>query len=311
MNCISGTCFPEENFSFEAALGADLATLSVEEQKNLIELDPNCFFRNLLPASLAQFTFHVIANECLLQVRSEDLVRKSEGIEVLELEPLDIRQNPEKAAWAVQNRALMALRNQGQPDGDVHIEIRAFPLFAELVEKGRIRQLHMKNRDGLMERALKREDVEISHFSAQEAHQAAFALFRSVDLSFKIRQVQETIKLQELQGRKEEEELAVKDRFCLQELLLQRLAKWAAYAGKEQASKLCCRNGSFLSLLFDSIVLDFIRKERAEKRREEKKAAAAEALRADILRGEIQHSDQNRERTHRHWRLFEQVSFGK
>lgn len=264
--------------------------LLFEELANCGVDHPDDFLSGLIAEGLSQFTFHVICNAFNIPNIEEDYKDLSTPIEILDIEPLDIQKNPEKAAWAVQNQAFLAFRNLVPADGNVtdHAEIKIAPRWADRIQQGKIKQLRMKNGEGQVERTLKGEDIMITQLTAEQVDCVSTVIFKAVDIAFKIRAFETQLKAEEKQRKKDLEERENRERQLREDLFLASLRSQSAddkvfVSAKGHAE--CLEQQQ--SHLFSESVIERMMKKRLEELKEAKKNDEWNELHEAIIHKEI------------------------
>ena len=166
------------------------------------------------------YSFHIIANQVARQQFGEELIFSASEMEELEIEPLDIKRNPEKAARAIHAQAFVALR---KPDGTERSPDAKFASkWADLIENGKIKHLKVRNQEGEIEQNFDVKEIEITRFTLGEVNHISTIILKAVGISQQITTFQQQQKERETRRTKDQEERENRERQFREELLVQR-----------------------------------------------------------------------------------------
>jgi hypothetical protein len=168
-----------------------------------------------------QYSFHTIALPLITQETKGDELIDFDAmgeVEELEIEPLDIKQNPERVARAIQNQAFVALRHPVEEEKPV--EAKFAPKWAELIEKGKIKQLKVKDEQGATERTIDVKKAEITRFTAAEVDRISTVVFQAIEVAYQIRTLEQLQR--EIERKKDQEELRNREKHFIEEELSER-----------------------------------------------------------------------------------------
>lgn len=168
-----------------------------------------------------QYSFHTIALPLITQeVEGDELIDfgAMSEVEELEIEPLDIRQNPEKVARAIQNQAFVALKHPVEEEKPV--EAKFAPQWADLIEKGKIKHLKVKGEQGLTDRTIDVKEAEITRFTAAEVNHISTVVFQAIGVAYQIRTLEQLQR--EIERKKDQEELRNREKRFIEDELSER-----------------------------------------------------------------------------------------
>lgn len=201
----------------------DVSDLTSASQLLLKELEklnvPPEHYLFHLAKDFAQCAFYVIANRNI-DKQCEDLIAMSDETSELEIEPLDIRRNPESVAWAVQNQAFVTLK---QASDDKEIEMKFAPKWADYIAKGKVKGLRVKDEIGLVKTTLACADIKITRFSAAEINYISTIILKAVDIAYQIKDNEQQKKAAEEKRKKDQQEMCHQEQQCREILMRNRL----------------------------------------------------------------------------------------
>lgn len=254
---------------------------------------PDDFLFGPAGQGLSRFTFHIIANEAVVRKNGDDFKAAAGTIEVLELEPLDFKSKPEKAAWAVQNQAFFAFRHEVHADEEEAVPplLKMAPTWADMIRNGQIKQLKMRNASGEAGRQFRRGEVQIAQFTAEEIDGLSKVIYKAVDIAYKIRQIEAQLKKEEKLRMKELKDLEDRARMHRENLDLKLRAAVKNASLEPQAEFEESRGSQAIS----EAMLEHACKKRTKELKEEKSAQELMELHQAIISRAIKNNELKRE----------------
>lgn len=157
-----------------------------------------------LTKELADYSFHIIINYQELEIAG---INASRGVleEVeLEIQPLDIRKNRELILQAIQNQAFVAMTKLNSEESK--ISLRFASKWTEMIQKGGVKQLNLKNDAGKIIDTYQLNETKLSSFTAEEVDHFSQVIFKALMIASQIQSLRNQRKVIEKQLRKDQED---------------------------------------------------------------------------------------------------------
>jgi hypothetical protein len=258
--------------------------LLVDELSQLGITPDNPFF--CFTNELAHYSFHIIANVALAAKREEELIAAACECEELEIEPINIWQHPERAAWAMQNQTFVALK---KIEGQKKLEAKWSPKWAELIGKGKFKQFKLKDEKGEPKKIFQQHEIELTSLTAEEVEHISTLTFKAVGIVHQIRNIEQERREAAVKAKKDQKEIKKKEtQFTLHYLQARLKAQW----------KQCClkfnvvRNSRFSS---HQQLLEQRMQVHQEEMREQQRLIEKDEHKARIIKRDIEQVELKRE----------------
>lgn len=301
--------FVEGKASNKVPQALDLSTsepaVNISNELKKLNLALDDFIVHLATGGLANYSFHIIVNPVAAQKRDDELIAVMDEVEELEIEPLDIKRHADRVAHAIQNHAFVAFKRDEREEQK--LEAKFAPKWADLIEKGKIKQLRVIHQEGEEAETIKVKEVEITRFTAAEIDHISTVVFGAVNIASQIRNLEQ--QQLEKQRKKDQEELDSKANLSREEALaeqfkelLKRLERERQAAQKDEDLALkeaaACLNGS------GTLILNAITAQ-TEEVREKEKIEKEKRKKERILKREIEDFELKKENTARERKVKE------
>ncbi len=191
-----------ENSSQPLGLPSEEPLLNVINELQKLNLALDDYIVHLSKKGLANYSFHIIVTP----TRVEDLIAPLDNMDQLEIEPLDIRQHPERVAQAIQNQAFVALKTKVKPGKK--LKAKFAPKMADWIERGKIKQLKLINPEGEVKEKIELKEAQVTYFTAAEVDHISTVIFKAIDISYQIRALEQ----QQLQQQRKQDQQDMENR---------------------------------------------------------------------------------------------------